>query len=35
MIEKVSYSPYIELFAREKSDNWDIWGNELESDIKL
>tara|TARA_R100000700_G_scaffold38218_1_gene49265 strand:+ start:710 stop:1285 length:576 start_codon:yes stop_codon:yes gene_type:complete len=35
MIEKVSYGPYIELFAREKTDNWDIWGNELENTIEL
>ena len=35
MIEKVSYAPYIELFAREKTDNWDIWGNELKNSIKL
>lgn len=25
----------IELFAREKTDGWDVWGNEVESDIKL
>tara|TARA_Y100001938_G_C8003610_1_gene386106 strand:+ start:341 stop:928 length:588 start_codon:yes stop_codon:yes gene_type:complete len=35
MIEKVSYAPYIELFAREKTDNWDIWGNELENTVEL
>lgn len=27
-IEKVSYAPRIELFAREKFDGWDCWGNE-------
>lgn len=27
--------PRIELFARQKSNGWDIWGNEVESDIKL
>ncbi len=32
MIEKVSYPPYIELFAREKHINWDVWGDELKSD---
>jgi len=26
MIEKVSYPPYIELFARSKTDGWDVWG---------
>lgn len=25
----------IELFAREKTDGWDVWGNEVQSDIVL
>lgn len=29
MIERVSYSPRIELFARERFDGWDCWGNEV------
>lgn len=29
MIEKVSYPPYIELFARERFAGWDSWGNEV------
>ena len=29
MIEKVSYEPRIELFAREEIDGWDCWGNEV------
>lgn len=29
MIEKVSYPPFIELFARERFDGWDAWGNEV------
>ena len=28
MIEKVSYAPRIELFARQKFNGWDCWGNE-------
>lgn len=28
MIEKVSYAPRIELFARETFPGWDCWGNE-------
>ncbi len=28
-IEKVSYPPYIELFARRRRDNWDSWGNQV------
>ena len=27
--------PRIELFARDKMPGWDVWGNEIESDIKL
>jgi len=27
--------PRIELFAREKSDGWDAYGNQIESDIEL
>ena len=29
MIEKVSYPPFIELFARERFEGWDAWGNEI------
>ena len=25
----------IELFARQKTEGWDVWGNEIESDITL
>ncbi len=25
----------VELFAREKTEGWDVWGNEVESDIDL
>lgn len=31
MIQKVSYPPYIELFAREPYEDWDVWGNEVET----
>ena len=27
--------PKIELFAREKHDGWDVWGNEVESSVAL
>lgn len=30
MIEKVSYGPYLELFARNRREGWDSWGNEVE-----
>ena len=27
--------PRIELFAREATPGWDVWGNEVNSDIEL
>ena len=27
--------PRVELFARQKTPGWDVWGNEVESDIIL
>jgi len=27
--------PRIELFARQKIDGWDVWGNEIKNDIEL
>jgi N6-adenosine-specific RNA methylase IME4 len=30
MIEKVSYKPAIELFARKHYSGWDAWGNEVQ-----
>lgn len=30
MIERVSFAPRIELFAREKHEGWDCWGNDPE-----
>ena len=29
MIERVSYAPRVELFAREPHAGWDTWGNEM------
>lgn len=29
VVEKVSYGPYIELFARERRAGWSAWGNEV------
>lgn len=31
MIEKVSYPPYLEMFARNKRKNWDTFGNEIKN----
>lgn len=35
MIERVSYGPFVELFAREPHPGWDVWGNEVESEIEI
>ena len=35
IVELCGNIPRIELFARQKTEGWDIWGNEVESDIKL
>lgn len=31
-IERMSPAPRLELFARSRHDDWDAWGNEVESD---
>jgi N6-adenosine-specific RNA methylase IME4 len=35
LVEQVSPGPYLELFARRKRLGWDVWGNEVESDVDL
>ena len=35
LIEATGLEPKIELFARQKVEGWDCWGNEVESDIEL
>lgn len=35
LIDMTNLNPKIELFARKKTKGWDVWGNEVESDIKL
>lgn len=35
IIELVGDLPRIELFAREKADGWDVWGNEVDCDIEI
>ena len=27
--------PRVELFARQKTEGWDVWGNEVDPDIQL
>lgn len=35
LIEKTSPGPYLELFARERHNNWEAFGNEIEDSIKI
>lgn len=35
LIETVSEAPRLEMFARRKRFGWDVWGNEVESDIEI
>ncbi len=35
IVSLIGEVPRVELFARNKSEGWDAWGNEVESDIKL
>jgi len=35
IVELFGDEPRIELFARQKTEGWDVWGNEVESDISF
>jgi N6-adenosine-specific RNA methylase IME4 len=35
IVETVSPGPYLEMFARRKRPGWDVWGNEVESDVDI
>ena len=35
IVQLVGDLPRIELFARQKTKGWDVWGNEVESDVVL
>lgn len=35
VIERLSDGPYLELFARRRQPDWDVWGNEIPSDIVI
>ena len=35
IVELLGDLPRLELFARQKVDGWDCWGNEVDSDIEL
>jgi N6-adenosine-specific RNA methylase IME4 len=29
LVERASYSPYVDVFARKKKSGWSAWGNEI------
>lgn len=35
MIERLSPGPYLELFARRATFGWDVWGNEVDSNVRI
>lgn len=35
MVERVSPGPYLELFARRRRLGWDVWGDEVDSDVMV
>lgn len=35
IVELMGNLPRIELFARQKTEGWDVWGDEVDSDIEL
>ncbi len=35
IVNLMGYLPRLEMFARQKTEGWDVWGNEVESDIIL
>ncbi len=35
LVEQISPGPYLELFARRRRPGWDVWGNEVDSNLTL
>lgn len=35
IVEKISPPNYLEMFARREREDWDVWGNEVVSDVVL
>jgi N6-adenosine-specific RNA methylase IME4 len=35
MIERITEGKRVELFARQKHEGWDVWGNQVVSDVEL
>jgi N6-adenosine-specific RNA methylase IME4 len=34
LIESVSYAPYFEMFARRRREGWDVYGDQVETQIQ-
>lgn len=35
LVERVSPGPYLEMFARQPRTGWSVWGNEVDSDVRI
>ena len=35
IVERISPGPHLEMFARRPRAGWDVWGNEVESDVAI
>ena len=35
MLKVLPHEPRLEMFARQKREGWDVWGNEVKSDVNL
>ncbi len=35
VIERISEGPYLELFARRRQPGWQVWGNQIDSDVTM
>ncbi len=35
LVEQMSRGPYLELWARRRRLGWDVWGNEVDSDVEV
>lgn len=35
LVEQVAPGPYLDMFARRQRLGWDVWGNEVDSDVEM
>lgn len=35
IVERCSPGPFLELFARRRQPGWDVWGNQIDSDVEI